>query len=321
MKFGGIALLLTVVATPAVASPPAAQPRAELPVAEVDYGGDRRYVVTVDIGGRPVQAGLDTGSTGLRVLPRAMPADGKKGEHVHYGYSSGIGLDGHVVTVPVAFGAVAGDAKVMGVEKVACDRPQAECGNFHLDIASYGIQGDGVPGQGFPAILGINLKDDTVGNPLEELGVRRWIVELPRPGEGHPGRLILNPTDAEVADYQRLGVARDSSQIDGCLVATSASGKVCAPTIFDSGAPGIRLMGLNGTPWPRGTAVDVQLSDGKRKADLPLVIGRRDLASGMMIQPGAQGRPPMISLGLAPYFHWSVLYDADTHEIGLRERN
>ena len=80
-------------------------------------------------------------------------------------------------------------------------------------------------------------------------------------------------------------------------------------------------MGLSGTPWPRGTAVDVRLSDGRRTAEMPLVIGRRDLASAMMMQPGARDRPPMISLGIAPYFHWSVLYDAGAHEIGLRERN
>jgi len=321
MKFGRISLLLAVAATPAASSSPAAQPRVEVPIAQVDYGGDRRYTVTVDIAGHPVQAGVDTGSTGLRVLPRAMPPEGKKGERVHYGYSSGIGLDGHVISVPLALGAVAGEAKVMGVERVSCDHPEAQCGKFHLDIASYGIQGDGVPGQGFPAILGIGFRPDTVANPLVELGVHRWIVELPRPGDGGHGRLILNPTDEETAGYQRLKLSGDGNQIDGCLVATSANGKACAPMVFDSGAPGIRLMGLTGTPWPRGTAVDVQLTDGKRKAEMPLVIGRRDLASAMMIQPGAQGRPPMISLGLAPYFHWSVLYDADAHQIGLRERN
>jgi len=322
MKFAVIASLLAVLAAPGAGSaPPVVSPRVDLPITEVDYGGDRRYTVTVDIAGHPVQTGVDTGSTGLRVLPRAMPPDGKKGEHVHYGYSSGIGLDGRVVTVRVALGAVAGEAKVMGVEKVACDHPQAQCGNFHLDIASYGIQGDGVPGQGFPAILGIGFRPDTVGNPLVELGVHRWIIDLPRPGDSGRGRLILNPTDDEVAGYQRLKLSGEGNQIDGCLLATSARGKACAPMVFDSGAPGIRLMGLGGTPWPRGTAVDVQLTDGKRKAEMPLVIGRRDLASAMMIQPGAQGRPPMISLGLAPYFHWSVLYDADAHQIGLRERN
>lgn len=320
MRRAGVVLLLAVLSAPVASSPPA-QPRAELPIAEVDYAGDRRYVVTIDIAGQPVQAGLDTGSTGLRVLPRAMPTGGKRGEHVHYGYSSGIGFDGHVVTVPVALGGDAGNAKVMGVEKVACDRPEAQCGNFHLDIASYGILGDGVAGQGFPAILGIGFKADAVDNPLTELGVHRWIVELPRPGDGRPGRLILNPTDEEIAGYQRLKLSGEGNQIDGCLVGTSAAGRVCAPTIFDSGAPGIRLIGLSGTPWPRGTAIDVQLSDGRQKVDMPLVIGRRDLASGMMIQPGARDRPPMISLGLAPYFHWSVLYDADTHEIGLRGRD
>jgi hypothetical protein len=321
----GIGLLVAFIAgaVPAWADP-AAGPRAELAIREVDLAtGTRRYAVTIIVAGQSVEAGLDTGSTGLRILPRAMPApDGERGGRVHYGYSSGIGLDGHVARVAIAFGALSGEVKVMRVEQVACDRPEAQCANAKIDVATFGIQGDGVPGQGFAAILGTNLKSDPVANPLEQLGVKRWIVELPRPGEGQPGRLILNPTDEEVADYIRLRfINDDSSQLDGCLVGTSASGKICAATIFDSGAPGIRAMGMQGTPWPSGTAAEIVLRDGAHQAQMPIVIGRRELGSGMFIQPGSeQRREPLLSLGIAPYFHWSVLYDAAEHRIGLRER-
>jgi len=314
------ACLLALLSLPARAESPQS-PRVELPIREVDYGGDRRYTVMVTIADQPVEAGLDTGSTGLRVLLRALPATiQKRGEHVHYGYSSGIGFDGHIISLPVALGAVAGEIRLMGIEKVACDRPEAQCANFHLDMASYGVQGDGVPGQGFPAILGVGFKPDAVTNPLTQLGVRRWIIDLPRPGEPNSGRLILNPSDTEAAGYTTLKLKGDGNQLDGCLVATSAKGKLCADTVFDSGAPGIRLFGLSGTPWPQGTAADIVLSDGKNQATMSLVIGRRELASGMFMQAGALNRPPMISLGLAPYFHWSVLYDAERHEIGLKAR-
>ena len=314
------AVLLGALAAISAAASAQSLPRAELPIREVDYGGDRRYTVTISIAGRPVEAGLDTGSTGLRVLPRALPQDLRKGEHVHYGYSSGIGFDGHIVSVPLALGAVAGEAKIMGIEKVACDRPEAQCGRFNLDMASYGIQGDGVAGQGFAAILGVGFKPDAVANPLVELGVRRWIIDLPLPGQPASGRLVLNPTDAEVGGYAPLKLKGDGNQMDGCLIATSANGKLCAATVFDSGAPGIRLMGLRGTPWPQGTPAEVVLSDGRNEAKMSLVIGRREQASGMFMQPGSERGEPRISLGLAPYFHWSVLYDAEHHEIGLKPR-
>lgn len=320
-----IGLLVTLTAIPLQGwAGPAATPRAELPIREIDLaGGTRRYAVTITVEGRSVEAGLDTGSTGLRILPRAIPAEsGQRGEHTHYSYSSGIGLDGHVARVAIGFGAVAGDVKAMRVEQVACDRPGAQCANAKLDMATFGIQGDGIPGQGFAAILGTNLKSDTVANPFEQLGIKRWIVELPQPGASKPGRLILNPTDDEVADYVRLKfINDDSSQLDGCLVGTSARGKICAATIFDSGAPGIRVLGMRGAPWPPGTAAQITLRDGSHHAEMPIVIGRRELGSGMFIQPGSeQRREPMLSLGIAPYFHWSVLYDAAEHRIGLRER-
>jgi len=91
--------------------------------------------------------------------------------------------------------------------------------------------------------------------------------------------------------------------------------------VFDTGEPGIRLMGMHGTPWPQGTAASITLRDGAHEARMPIIIGRRELASAMFIQPGSQQRTePRISLGIAPYFHWSVLYDAGEHRIGLRER-
>jgi len=55
-----------------------------------------------------------------------------------------------------------------------------------VSAAQYGIQGDGLPGEGFVAIMGVNMGHDPVPNPLIALGVKRWIVELPRPGETTP---------------------------------------------------------------------------------------------------------------------------------------
>ena len=54
-----------------------------------------------------------------------------------------------------------------------------------MALKDYGIASDGLPGEGFKAILGIDMARGRGRQPASRfLGARRWIVELPRPGEG-----------------------------------------------------------------------------------------------------------------------------------------
>lgn len=71
-----VALLLTLVASGAHAEPAAAQ-RAEVTVREVVLSdGMRRYAVPIRVGATDILAGLDSGSTGLRILPNVLkPGD------------------------------------------------------------------------------------------------------------------------------------------------------------------------------------------------------------------------------------------------------
>src|SRR5437764_12671749 len=72
-------------------------PRAEIPIREVDLSdGTRRYVVDLVVDGQPMVAGLDTGSTGLRILSRAFSGEAAKsrGRQVSYFYSSGTRFEG-----------------------------------------------------------------------------------------------------------------------------------------------------------------------------------------------------------------------------------
>ncbi len=309
---------------PAQAAAPDPAPRVELPIREVVFhGAVRRYAVQIQIDGQPVEAGLDTGSTGLRVLPRALsaPAITEHGEDRVYSYASGVEFRGAEIRRGVTFGALGGGVPLMRIDRIGCKRDQGDCRFASVDPATYGIQGDGVPGQGFVAILGIGLKLDAVENPFEALGARTWIVELPRPGDSAPGRLILNPTDAEVASYRMIELADDGNNLAGCIAGPPAQGKICGLTHFDSGAPGLRIMTAGRlAPWPQGTPAEIAVGDRKTTATMTVEIGRRDQGSGMMIVPRLDAQQPRISLGIAPYFRWSVLYDARRHQIGLRER-
>src|ERR1041384_4252540 len=74
-------------------------PRAEVPIREVVLSdGERRYTIPISVGGTAIEAGLDTGSTGLRILPNTLAAsdavDG--GGNDRYSYGAGTEFRGEV---------------------------------------------------------------------------------------------------------------------------------------------------------------------------------------------------------------------------------
>jgi hypothetical protein len=303
----------------ATATPAMAQ-RVELPVRQViNKGGVRRFAVTVVINGQPIEAGLDTGSTGLRVLAPALPGGaGLSGPSSRYGFNAGVTFTGEAVKVAVGFGTLpAAPVRVQRIDKLDCNARLRDCATFNGDPAGFGIMGDGVAGQGFPAILGIGMRDDAVANPLVQAGVTRWIVDLPR-APGAAGRLVLNPSDGEVARYKRFRFIAGTNLVAGCI--TSAATRLCAPAAIDSGAVGINVQGgKDGDILPQGTPAAIVLGDRDGTVSLPVTIGRRDQASAMRLKPARADGKLTLSFGIAPYLRWSILYDARAHTIGVAD--
>jgi len=320
---GALAGCLLAAGTPAVAQAQRAA-RVELPIRAVTLtDGVRRYSVTIAIGGKAVEAGLDTGSTGLRVLPAALPQDvaSAQGAPTRYHYGSGVLFAGATVTAQLSFGAMVGKAKIARIDQIGCVERQPDCPAAAISPASYGILGDGLAGQGFQAIVGIGFASDPIPNPLIAIGVERWIVELPRPGDIAPGRLILNPAENEVARYKQFDLMKGGNLIAGCIVAEQSTRKLCAPAILDSGANGLRVQG--GKPddvLPQGTPALLTIGDRAGTVSMPVVIGSRDQAAGMRLYPPRDAGGLTFNFGIAPYFRWSVLYNARDHRIGIAER-
>ncbi|WP_375391753.1 hypothetical protein [uncultured Sphingomonas sp.] len=182
----------------------------------------------------------------------------------------------------------------MRVTTVGCTRDHPDCPVAHADLSAYGIQGDGIAGQGFAAILGIRPKRDPIDNPFAQLGVRRWIIELPR-SAAEQGRIILNPDDAELAGYVRLGVDADGTT-PGCLTGPD---RICGRAFFDSGAAGLRVLrAAPFRPWPNGTPATITVGAGASAQSMAVTIGRRDQASGLFGAPGSVDT--RLSLGLPP---------------------
>lgn len=328
----GVAACLTAAPAPGTAED-TANSRIEMPLRDVVLSNKtHRYAVPIMVGGMAMDAGLDTGSVGLRVLGRAVtaiPLDATS-HKTAYSYGSGTRLNGVIAHTAVGFGTLSGPTTVHVVQTIDCRPDKADCPAAHADPATFGIQGDGLPGEGFSAILGINMGDNEVPNPLVKLGVKRWIVELPRPGDTAPGKLILNPTVDETAGYVMFPVIRglaDSSggahdAVDGCLADVTTRKTVCGAIILDSGAPGIRMVTADREkPWSDGDSGQIVfVKDGKPGLTADFTVGRRDEASRFSAEGKPELRVPHLYAGLLPYFAFDVLYDPEHGRIGLKPR-
>jgi hypothetical protein len=296
--------------------------------------GAPRYTVPVQVGATTIEAGLDTGSTGLRILPNVLaPGDAREtSESDTYAYGSGARFEGVIGRATVSFGGLSGTSTAQLIRKVGCVEQKPNCPANRVPLAQYGIQGDGLAGEGFKAILGVNMAHAPAENPLSAAGAARWIVDLPRPGEGTPGRLILNPTDEEVASFVRLktlpnfreqrGGMHDS--VAGCLVNDQTQARACGALLMDTGAPGLEVVNgrLTGGPWAPQTPAMLVLAqpDGQARAAERLVIGQRSHASRLTYSEEPRFTGTILRAGLSPYFAFSVLYDPAAGEIGVKPR-
>jgi hypothetical protein len=317
-----IAFVLAAAMPGAAAAAPAAAPRAELPIREVDLSdGARRYTVTIRVADRDVEAGLDTGSAGLRLLPEALPAELARGggAEIKAAYGSGSVFVGREVRAALTVGAAQGAVPVERVDSIRCVDEEPHCAV--AGVAHPRIMADGLAGEGFAAILGIDLRDNPIPNPLPLLGIRRWIIELPRPGEARPGRLILNPTEDEVAGYRRFKMVEGMGGVlPGCLGGVEERDRICGAVRFDTGAPGLKIVAAAPPAgWPNGSEGRLSVGDRDGALMMRFVYGRRDQASRLTIARDARGGTRIFA-GIAPYFTWSVLYDADTRTMGLKPR-
>jgi len=189
-------------------------PRVEVPIVRhILSNGDIRFSVSVRVGGGPlIEAMLDTGSFGLRVLARAMApsqyevASGGRA----FGFGSGLVLQGPLAKAVVSIGGMTTDGpiSIQVVQVVNCRASKPNCLASRSPPDAYRIGGDGLPHEGFDAILGLAmLRSDGPGfaaNPLAVSGSRRWIVSLPRPGGSSQGRLVVNPGTADLVGFHKV---------------------------------------------------------------------------------------------------------------------
>ncbi len=299
----------------------------DIPITQrVIRDGSIRYGVWVKVGERSVEAMLDTGSTGLRVLPSVFRGD-MTGVPTDVTFGAGLHLAGIAVKAPIEIGSLDGMAQVEVVNSVGCVPGRSSCGVPIATVDSFLIGGDGYPSEGYSAILGIGLpfRGTDLGNPLAALGVKQWIVELPRPDEIAEGHLILEPDDKATQGFTML-THRGSADADGCIEGGPLPQRKCGTLLFDTGAPGMEVSYedvTTTTTWDDGVAgtltFKISKTDGLK---LDFKTGESGGLRGVSITPPAsRDEPePFILAGVQPFFTYDILYDEPTHAVGLMKR-
>ena len=161
-----------------------------------------------------------------------------------------------------------------------------------------------------------------------QLGVGRFLIDLPRRGE--KGRLVLDPNPAETQNFVELPNAQDAfgtaqaNTVPGCLINLTNNQSICGTMLLDTGAPEIsaNVPGGDNADWPLGTPGRIVFGDGHGHA-----LASMDFTAGPAhfahVHVGA-GAPDLqrayMSIGVTPYLAFSVLYDATRHGIALRPR-
>jgi hypothetical protein len=325
--FAGVCGILWI----ALAQAQSPAPRVELPIETVHLSdGTDRYGVRIEVGGKSVLAGIDTGASGLRVMPdiaAGMTVEETKTEEI-FAFGSGARPAGVIGKGKVAFGPLTGDATMHLVKDVSCIATRPNCpGRLGK---GYGFLGNGLVGEGFRVLLGGSMGPTTIDTPILAAGARRWIIELPRPGDGKAGRLVLNPSDEEVSGFQLASLVGGHSERDGgglhdavfgCLKQSTTARSVCGLVTFDTGAYFARLLNVPSAtpPWKTGDLLELELMmpDRTPVAKTGWTVGGK---AQEVYYGTAPARGAVLQLGVAPYYAFSVLYDPTGRRLGFKAR-
>ncbi len=317
--------------------------RTDVPIGQIVLpDGNTRYFVPITIGGgAPIDAELDTGSFGVRVLKAAVTSGQFEATTIHrvYAFGGGAKFEGVLARATIGVGSVETDQPLLFhlIESVGCVERQPNCPAAKVDARDYRIAGDGYPRMGFNAILGLSMRraatDDSAYNPLTAMGNASWIVILPKPGSGEPGHLIIDPDDQDRAGFTLLKLKPESDEsshlsgwadaaLSGCLVEGGGK-RVCGKTLLDSGAPGVSIGSTDvdkPSPWGTGRSGTVEISGADAPIAVPFTSGG-DWSHRVVFHPARGQGGTQISAGSLPFFYFAVLYDAKAGTMGFKGRD
>jgi hypothetical protein len=304
--------------------------------------GAVRYSIPVSVGGSaPFDAFLDTGSWGLSLLPGAAPSSAYTNSAVAdtVSFVNGVQLTGTRASAKVSVGAATSDVAIpiTAVSNASCVAAVANCPASQIPFSIFGIGGDGIPGQGFKAIIGVSLAFVTTTsgqgepNPLSYFGQGKFIVSLPGAG-GDAGTLILNPSTADLAGFTLFQLpalgsttlpnglpAWRAGALPACINDQTTQVSYCGNTLLDSGTSNVVIDSpLASAPGQLNAGDQAIFSTSAPQAlASPTFAVASSTPARINIAPASA---TSINAGVLPFRYFDVFYDVKDGVIGLRPK-
>jgi hypothetical protein len=283
-----------------------------------------RYFVSIRLGSVTMDAMLDTGSTGLRVLSGALGKEDFEtdGQPVRGHFSSGICLNGQRARGGLGIGSKVKDTVEFQCVQALSLAPWAKVDKAVQDMSRFRF-GTRKRGGGFAALFGINAQDrDGTPNPLVACGIRRWVVTLPLPDRPEPGQLILNPTDADLGGFTTFSetFSTRGTTLPGALTNRLTNERHDGVVRLDSGAPGVFVASATPHPaWPSRTKAAIVLNkEPGQEIVLPFTVQSRGANTLRSEQDGRLNTTRITSS--LPLLFLSMACDAAAGTLGLKRR-
>ena len=314
--------------------------RLEVPIFQTRLpNGSIRYFLRLKVGDARVNAMLDSGSVGLRLLPRAVPSRAyrRMSRQCVYTFANGVELRGNFARARIALDDTGARRAIRAqvVRKLCCGSQHPNCPAEQIRRAGFRIFGEGFAGEGFRAVLGVGLRASGVDNPLGKFA-DAWIIRLPLPGEEKPGSLIVGPTSYERRGFARFALVRHristpmgnavgwQDVVPGTLTTQNPRGILRGPIALDTGAPFITVITHkeHAPDATHGREAKISFAQPRRRALMvKFDINDRDTPGSRLFLRRPVGRQwEGIRAGILPFHSFEVLYDQKRGSIGLKAR-
>lgn len=325
--------------------------RVEVPISlHRTSAGDTFFTVPITVGNTTLQAILDTGSPGLRVLPGALQTGDRTLTSTvsQVAFAGGESLTGVTAQAVVKVGdASTGSAIDFTLaDTVGCIDTQLDCNarDAASDPQAYRfLQESGDSQSGFKAVLGVSLRNDTVAvdgvfSPLAQIGKSTFIIRW-NPTLG-TGRLIINPNASDDTGWAPYGMYASNDplpnnlpswgdhMLSGCLIDHTSRTQQCSYVMLDSGAPRMTLRNPSVTTpgaAPAGSSLQwVLYQDQQHATTSPTFsVSPRHGVTGnsstlVALPPATLNEPASMVWGTMVFFQYDVMYSQVGGFIALR---
>lgn len=283
--------------------------------------GHARLGLPVQLDGKAVYMAFDTGTQGVRVLAKVLPATSYPltGADTSLAFANGAVISGPSVKLPVSVvGVKPVEMNVQTVNDVRCQRNQKRCLAMDGYTGEFGFSFSGIFG------AGAEQADDTCCTPplraLPDNIGQRYLVhaDFAKPF------VIISPSAALTRDFTRVPLTAAQNGAtrwpSGCVQVADKM-RFCAPVVFSTGSTEMIRIETDQTPnWTDDGDDGTVLKQGNYDVALGLGPWVHRYGGAQVVVAKARPGGNRIVIGLTAMQNLDVLLDFSKGELGLFAR-